>query len=304
MTYQLNTNIQSSTLYLDSTNCISRSPTYKYDLATAVTCPTALRMLMSVQSITLPNVINNITENNNKLAFQILTSGGVSVVIYNLTFPVGIYSAWSFRDYINSQTVAPYNSVQCIYDEKAFRFKFVSVNNFQIFNNTNHPTTCGSVIGIAKTDANEYIIPIPATTPLYTLIMPSTVNFIATPYIFLKMSNITLTNINSLGVISNSLVRFPVNCEYGQMIQYRPTELNRFLIQRSDITSVELYLEDIHNNRLSIPSGVELQVILKFEYVYPAPEQSAYDAGTIPHYFRTNPPADNVNEDDGGLGEV
>ena len=133
--------------------------------------------------------------------------------------------------------------------------------------------------------------------------MPSTINFIATPYIFLKINNITLSNINSLGVISNSLIRFPVNCEYGQMIQYRPTEQTRFLIQRSDITSIEIYLEDIQNNPLSISSGVELQVILKFEYVYPASEQTAYDAGTIPHYFRMNPPVIDLNEDDDGIGD-
>ena len=302
MSYQLNTNIQSSTLYLDSTNCVSRSPTYKYDLATAVTCPSALRMLMSVQSITLPNVINNITENNNKFSLQ--TNHSPSLTNFTITIPVGIYSAWSLRDYLNSQFIARSIPVTCIYSTNSFKYTFVSSYDFNIKNTTNHPTTCGSIIGVGKSDDNEFIFPILAGAPYFSVAMPSTVNFIATPYVFLKMGNITLTNINSLGVISNSLVRFPVNCEYGQMIQYRPTEQTRFLIQRSDITSVELYLEDIYNNRLSIPSGVELQVILKFEYVYPAPEQSAYDAGTIPHYFRTNPPADNENEDDGGLGEV
>lgn len=302
MSYQLNTNIQSSTLYLDSTNCISRSPTYKYDLATAVTCPSALRLLMSVQGITLPNVINNITENNNTFSLQ--TNHSPTLTNFTITIPVGIYSAWSFRDYLNSQFIARSIPVTCIYSTNSFKYTFVSSYDFNIKNTTNHPTTCGNIIGVGKSDDNEFIYPLVAGAPYFSVAMPSTVNFIATPYIFLKMNNITLTNINSLGVINNSLVRFPVNCEYGQMIQYRPTEQTRFLIQRSDITSVELYLEDIYNNRLSIPSGAELQVILKFEYVYPAAVQSDYDAGTIPHYFRTNPPPDNVNEDDGGLGEV
>lgn len=304
MSYVLDTNIQTNTIYLDSTNCVSRNPYFKYDLATGITCPTACRMLLSVQSISLPNVINTITEKNNQLSIRIMTSGGVSVLIYTLTFPIGISSAWAVRDYINSQTVGPYNAVQCIYDEKSFRFKFVSTFNFEIVSTENRPTTCGALIGLGKDDSNNFIFPETATAPFYTLIMPSTVNFIATPYVFLKINNFTLTNINSFGIISNSLVRFPVNCEYGQIIQYRPTEVNRFLINRNDITSIEMYLEDIYNNKLSIPNGVELQVILKFEYVYPASEKMPYDAGTIQHYFKTNPPPEVEEFDEEAIGNV
>ncbi len=96
MTYHLDTNIQSSTLYLDSTNCVSRSPTFKYSLATAVACPTSARMLMSCVNISLPNVINNVTEYNNKFSLQ--TNHSPTLTDFTITVPVGIYSAWSFRD--------------------------------------------------------------------------------------------------------------------------------------------------------------------------------------------------------------
>ena len=89
----------------------------------------------------------------------------------------------------------------------------------------------------------------------------------------------------------------------GELIQYRPTELNRFLIQKTDITSVEIYLEDIYNNPLNIPSGIELQVILKFDYIYPPAEQVDYNAGTIAHFFKENPIPE-VVEEDIGLGDV
>ena len=185
--YVLDTDIQSSTLYLDSSNCVSRIPSFKYALASAITRPTSVRMLVSVIGMTLNNVINNITENNNKLSFQILTSSGSSVLIYTLTFPVGIYSAWQFRDYINSQTVAPANAVKCVYDEKSFKFSFVSTFRFQIINTDNKPTTCGAVIGTKKTATNEFDYPIVySSNPAYTVYMPSTINFIPTPYIFLK----------------------------------------------------------------------------------------------------------------------
>ena len=303
--YTLDTDIQSSTLYLDSSNCVSRSPSFKYALASAITRPTAVRMLVSVIGMTLNNVINNITENNNKLSFQILTSTGVSVLIYTLTFPVGIYSAWQFRDYINSQTVAPANSVQCVYDEKSFKFSFVSTFRFQIFNNTNRPTTCGALIGAGKTDTNEFDYPIVySSSPAYTVFMPSTINFIPTPYIFLKISNFNLSNINSRGVINDTFVRVPVNANYGEVINYRPTETNKFLVNKSDINEVDIRLEDSNNFPLSIPSGVELQVILKFEYInIPTPPPQAI--GTIAYHFKTNPIDDDAEAEpeEVGLGE-
>ena len=301
--YKLDTQIQNSTVYLDSNNCVSRSPFYKYQLATALKAPTACRMIISVIGASLPNVIMNITENNNKLSFQILTSSGTSVLIYTITFPVGIYSAWTFRDYINGQTVAPANAVQCVYDEKQFKFSFVSTNRFQVFNNDLRPTTCGALIGAAKDINNEFIYPIVySSNPAYTVYMPSTVNFIPTPYVFVKINSLSLSNINSRGVINDTLVRFPVNCEFGQMIQYRPTETNRYLINRTDINEFSLRLEDIHNNPLAIPTGAELQVILKVEYIFP-PEQLSYEVGTISHFFKENPITNVEQDDDDEEGE-
>ncbi len=284
--YRLDTGIQTSTVYLDSTNCVTRSPYYQYNLATGITCPTGVRILLSVAGVSLPNVINNVTEYNNK--FSIQANHSAELTNYTITFPVGIYSAWTWRDYLNSQFVSRGIPVNCIYDTQSFRYKFVSAYDFHIRNTEAHPTTCGALIGVAKSNNNEYIYPINATVPYWSIVMPSTVNFSPTPFIFLKMSNINLSNINSFGDINDSLLRFPVNCDYGQMIQYRPTELNKFLIQSSNINTVQIHLEDVYNNPLAIPSGVELQVILKIEYIYPPPAQD-YDTGTIPHFYKMNP---------------
>ena len=300
--YNLDTAIQSSTLYLDTTNCVSRSPTFKYNLASPITCPTAARMLVSVIGLTIPNVIRNITENTNQLSFQILTSSGTSVLIYTITFPPGIYSAWSFRDYINGQTVAPANSIQCVYDEKNFKFSFVSTFRFRVFNNDLRPTTCGALIGVGKNSNNEYEYPINYTTPDYTVIMPSTVNFIPTPYIFLKINNFLLSNINSQGVINNTLLRIPVNANYGEIINYRPAEVNKFIVNRNTVNEVEISLQDNLNNSLEIDSAVELQIILKFEYIN-IPEAPQHDIGTIQHYFKENP-IKPVKKGDEGLGDV
>ena len=291
MAYRLDTSIQSATVYLDSTNCVTRTPYFQYNLASAITCPTGVRMLLSVIGVSLPNVINNVTEYNNTFSIN----AGAVATNYTIVVPVGIYSAWSFRDYLNAEFNNRGIPVNCIYNYQSFRYKFVSEYEFSIKNTTNHPTTCGNLIGVAKDETNEYIYPLDGLYPYWTLTMPSTVNFSPTPFVFLKISNITLSNINSYGYINDSLLRFPVNCQYGEMIQYRPTELNRFIIQNPTINNVQIYLQDVYNNPLAIPSGVELQVVLKVDYIYPPPQQD-YDAGTIPYFYKTNP-IDAVEQD-------
>ncbi len=293
--YRLDTGIQTSTVYLDSTNCVTRSPYYQYNLATGITCPTGVRILLSVAGVSLPNVINNVTEYNNK--FSIQANHSAELTNYTITFPVGIYSAWTWRDYLNSQFILRSIPVNCIYSNNSFKYTFVSSYDFNIKNTTNYPTTCGHLIGVGKGDDNEFIFPLLAGVPYFSVAMPSTVNFSPTPYVFLKVNGFSLTNINSLGTINNTLLRFPVNCQYGEMIQYRPAELNRFLINRSSIISMDISLEDIYNRPLSLPSGVELQVILKFDYVFPMEEKKAYNAGTIFHFFKENPITE--TDDDG-----
>ncbi len=284
--YKLDTNIQSATVYLDSTNCVNRSPYFQYDLASSVSCPTGVKMLLSVAQVSLPNVINNVTEYNN--TFSVQTNHSPTLTDFTIIIPVGIYSAWSFRDYLNSQFVARSIPINCIYNTNSFKYTFVSSYDFSIKNTTNHPTTCGQLIGVAKSSNNQYILPIQAGSPYFSIEMPSTVYFSSTPYVFLKISNISLSNINSRGNINDSLLRFPVNCEAGQMIQYRPTELNKFLIPSSNINTVRIHLEDVYNHPLAIPSGVELQVVLKIDYIYPAPDQD-YGVGTIPYFYKTQP---------------
>lgn len=298
MSYRLDTNIQSSTLYLDSTNCISRSPVFTYSLATPITCPISARMLLSVGQISLANVINNLTEYNNTLVVE-YEPPVIGTQTYTIVFPIAIWNAWNFRDYINQYFINVGADIVCVYEEKQFRYTFVSSYLFRIVAGT----TCSGLIGVPKNADNQYIFPQVAGIPYFLLRMGSTVNFQSTPFIFLKINNITLSNINSRGEINNSLLRFPVNCNSGEVIFYRPTELNRFLIQTTDINQVQIYLEDINNNPLSIPSGVELQVILKIEYVYPAQEPIAYNVGTIPYFFQQNPIED-IPQEDGELGEL
>ena len=271
MSYTLNTNAQTETVYLDSTNCNQRKPYFRYQLNTAISCPPSMRILLSVQQATFPNVIQNVNQFNNTLSYNY--NGSMSTHV----FPVGIYSAWSWCDYFN--TISP-GLIACTY--KDFYFTFFSSYSFSLINTAVNPTTCGALIGVGKSDVdNTFMFPVTATVPYFTLKMPSTVNFVS-PYIFLKMADLILSNINSFGDASNCLLRIPVNAPYGELVQYRPTEVNRFLLSENYINFIQFKLEDHYNRPLDLPTGAELQVVLKIEFVYPA-ENLPFDMGTMEH---------------------
>jgi hypothetical protein len=288
MTYVLNTNSQSETIYLDSTNCNQRRPHFRYQLNTAVSCAPSMRMLISVQQATLPNVIQNVNAYNDTISY--ISNGGE----YTLVFPHGIYSAWTWKDYFNANTQG---TLQCLYSN--FVFTFITEYSFQIINTETHPTTCGGLIGVSKNNDNDFIYPQVADVPYFTLVMPSTVNFVPSPYIFLKIADLQLSNINSYGNINDCFIRIPVNCPYGELIQYRPVEVTRFIISQNSLNFIELKLEDSQNNPLEIPSGVELQVVLNIEFIYPQ-ETVAFDKGTMEHSRRLAAmPEPDVKKDEG-----
>jgi hypothetical protein len=231
-------------------------------------------MLLSVQSVTLPNILPNVTSYNNTFVYTL--NGAQSTII----IPTGIYSAWTFRSYLASQI-----PIGISYSVENFTYTFLSTLPFSI----DVGTTCG-LIGLDKGDDNQYVLPISAGVPYYTLVLPSPVNFIPTPYIFLKINNLSLTNINSRGVINDTLVRIPVNCQIGELIQYRPNEMIRFLINKNSINDVIIRLENTQNNVLDLPRGAELQVILRIDYIFPPTLDVPHDFGTIAHYLKSNAP--------------
>jgi hypothetical protein len=297
MSYNLDSRIPSQTFFLNSQNAVVRNP-FLFNFPSQVRCPNNLRMLLSLQEVTLPYTFNNINENNNQLSFQILTSSGSSVLLYTLTFPPGIYSALTFRDYINSQTTGPYNSIQCVYDEKQYKFSFVSTFRFQIVNTENRPTTCPGLIGVSKLNNNTYDFPVTYTDiPAFTVFMPSTVNFAGTPYIYVKMEGLPLSNYNSFGQINDALCRVPVNTPFGYKIFYRPNEVNKFLIGKQVFSNFSIRLEDIHNNNLVL-NGNEFQIILKIDYIYPLEEKTHHLKGTLSYDFSNLRTPDEDEEDD------
>jgi len=211
--------------------------------------------------------------------------------------PTGIYSMNSckneFNEFANNNIGA--GLFICKVDMTNFKFSFASTVPCSIINTVAYPTTIGRQLGVTYSDENQEVFPINSVgAPAETIFMPRSFDWSGGQYVFLKMAAITLNNINSLGDINDTLIRVPINCNIGYVVNYRPTDVIRFIIQRQEINNIAIRLEDQYNNVLS-PD--DLQVVLRVDFISP-PEVDTRGEGTIDFYWGENQPTDIQEEDD------
>jgi len=292
----MNTPLQTNTVYLDSLNCVRRSPNFLYNLATPIRSPVALKMLLSVENVTFRNTLPNVVDGKMSFIYDTL---GLNGTPQYLTFdiPTGIYSMNSFKNEFNefANNNIGAGLFICKVDMTNFKFSFASTVPCSIINTAAYPTTIGRQLGVTYSDDNQEVFPINSVgSPAETIFMPRSFDWSGGQYVFLKMSAITLNNINSLGDINDTLIRVPINCNIGYVVNYRPTDVIRFIIERSEINTIAIRLEDQYNNVLS-PD--DLQVILRVDFIVP-PEVDTRGEGTIDFYWGENQPTGVEEEDD------
>ena len=292
----MNTPLQTNTVYLDSLNCVRRSPNFLYNLATPIRSPVALKMLLSVENVTFRNTLPNVVDGKMSFIYDTL---GLNGTPQYLTFdiPTGIYSMNSFKNEFNefANNNIGTGLFICKVDMTNFKFSFASTVPCSIINTAAYPTTIGRQLGVTYSDDNQEVFPINSVgSPAETIFMPRSFDWSGGQYVFLKMSAITLNNINSLGDINDTLIRVPINCNIGYVVNYRPTDVIRFLIERSEINTIAIRLEDQYNNILS-PD--DLQVILRVDFIVP-PEVDTRGEGTIDFYWGENQQTGVEEEDD------
>ena len=301
MSYIQNTPIQTHTVFLDSRFCEQRVPSFNYILETALRASLGVNMLLTVENVTFPVTYPNINANNNLLTFTYDTGGGVYVP-FTLTFAVGYYSVFDFVNELNSKLSIVFGGVAAppmvaSVNKNTCRITIACANPASVI----EPTTCGDLIGIGRGTDNELLIPLAANlNPAYTIAFPRGFNFGGTPYAFLKMSSVNLNNINSNGEINDCLCRIPINAPQGGLCNYRPSDPIRFVLQRAEINSISLRLEDRDNNPI-IPD--ELQVLLRVDFIVPV-DASALDEGTIDFYYRENglPTQEEIDDEEDIIG--
>ena len=274
MSYVLDTPNQSFTIYTDSLNCVNRFPDFVYNLDTPIKVPLGLSAVLSVQNITFANTFSNITDDNNVLTFVIL--GSIEIV----TIPEGIYNVGSFVNVFNSLST----SITARYDLTQYKIIFTCDDNFSLLNTGIFITSCGDVIGAPRQDNNSKEFSLTASTLVigYELIMPNSFDFTGYKYIGLKLDSITINNINTQGTMTNTLIRIPIISPIGQLNQYRPTEVLKFIFSRRSINSLTFRLQNLKGEILK-PN--QLQVVFKIDFIK-TPDITEVMKGSIDYYYQ------------------
>ena len=278
MSYILDTKLQSQTIYLTSSNAIGRNP-FIFQFNNLIQKPTNIKMILSVEEFVISNSFNNIYAPYNEIYFT-----KSSFPIIQLAIPAGLYNINSFITQLNSQLI-PY-AITAVYNPLIFKLSFVCTQEISIVF-----CSFANMIGVSKDNKNQYIYPINSSLPNYTIFMPGVIDFSGTSYIFLKCDDLALSNINSYGVINNTLARIPINSPYGYKIYYRPTETIKYMLNNYSISTLTFYLEDVLNNIIDIGSS-EFQLLLKISYIYTPEEKNNLEL-TLEHHL-LNLPVENT----------
>ena len=274
MSYVLDTPNQSFTIYTDSLNCVNRYPDFVYNLDTPIKVPLGLSAVLSVQNITFANTFANITDSNNVLTFVIL--GSIEIV----TIPEGIYNVGSFVNVFNSLST----SITARYDLTQYKIIFTCDDVFSLLNTGIFITSCGDVIGAPRQDNNSKEFALTASTLAigYQLIMPLSFDFTGYKYVGLKLDSITINNINTQGTLTNTLIRIPIISPIGQLNQYRPNEVLKFIFSRRSINSLTFRLQNLKGEILK-PN--QLQVVFKIDFIK-TPDITEVMKGSIDYYYQ------------------
>ena len=273
MSYVLDTPNQSFTIYTDSLNCVNRYPDFVYNLDTPIKVPLGLSAVLSIQNVTFANTFANITDSNNVLTFVIL--GSIEIV----TIPEGIYNVGSFVNVFNSLST----SITARYDLTQYKIIFTCDDVFSLLNTGVFITSCGDVIGAPRQDNNSKEFSLTASTLAigYQLIMPLTFDFTGYKYVGLKLDSITINNINTQGTLTNTLLRIPIISPIGQLNQYRPSEVLKFIFSRRSINSLTFRLQNLKGEILK-PN--QLQVVFKIDFIK-TPDITEVMKGSIDYYY-------------------
>ena len=274
MSIPLNSNSQLKTLYLNSQLARKTNNIYNFDFSTPIICPLNQQIIISLAEFNVPNVFPLFNSSNNVIATSESGFG------FTLTIPDTIRNPIDFAAYWNGNKPLNYTAT-LVYNKNTFKFTFFSMFPMSITTET----TCGRIIGLEYIN-NEVVLSIGSTVnPTWHLELPSTINFRPTDQIFIKTEELTLNNVNSIGTITNTLARVPVNAQPGSIIFYRPSELNRFIIPKKTIQTLKVGLVDALQKPLDIGSQ-SFQLLLKVEFIYPFIEDIPYDKGSIPYFMR------------------
>lgn len=299
MSYILDTEIQSRVIFLDSVNsetvmeqdttnqnlCYS---SYTWYLNTPVTCPPNYSMIISLIDAQFPNIFFNIRENvNNYLHILFGTTN------YDIYVPVGQYNVETLCSYINTRISGL--SVTINYTNYLLTFSSTG-SSFRIYGDS----TIGGVIGLNRNSNNTYQT---STSFANTLTMPCCFNLSGTPYVFVKILNLSLESLDS-GDNHNSIARLDINAPFGHVCFFRPPTIEQYLIHGRTIEMFNVIFTDHNQIPLCLKSS-NIQLTIRIQYIK-SPVVDDVLSGTMMHALQKDkrlmpypvPEAKETNEQD------
>lgn len=273
MSYILDTDVQTRTIFLDSINAETvmeqdtSNPnicynTYKWYLSQPITCLPSHRMIMSLVDAQFPNIFYNIREGVNNYLHLLIGSTN-----YDIYIPTGQYNIESLVSYINSQSSL---TITINYINYVLTFSS-SGSSFRIYGDS----TIGGVLGLNRNSNGTYQTSISFAN---TLTLPCPFNLSGTPYVFVKMINQTFDSLDA-GENQGSIARLDINAPFGHLCFFRPAVIEQYLIQARTIEMINIILTDHHNIPLCLKNS-NIQLTLRVQYIK-VPEQDNILSGTM-----------------------
>jgi hypothetical protein len=259
MSYILNTEVPTQTIFLDSVNantimvedslgnCYSD---YTWFFTQPVMCQPAHRMLISVIDAQFPNIFPQIVRGYND-TFSYYTLAGGTV---NLTLPSKHYTIDTLASYISSNT-----PLAVTVDYITYKLSFTTTGiSFRI----NGSSTCGHIIGLPRALTGGYQSVISFAN---TLTMPNCFNLSGTPYVFLNVRNFLLNSIDS-GNNDGVMTRMDINAPFGSQCFFRPPTIEQHLVGTKSFNSIRVYLTD-HNGYALCLGSSNIQITLRVQFI-------------------------------------
>lgn len=257
MSYILNTEIPSQTIFLDSVNATTQMMNdangncysdYTWFFQ-PVMCEPQHRMLISVIDAQFPNIFPQIISGYNNIF-----SYTIGAVTNNLVLPSKHYTIATLASYISSNTV-----ITVTPDYITYKLSFsTSGLAFTI----NASSTCGHIIGLGRELTGGYQS---LSSFANTAIAPNCFNLSGTPYVFLNIRNFILNSIDS-GNNDGVMTRMDINAPFGSQCFFRPPTIEQHLVGTKSFNSIRAYLSD-HNGYALCLGSSNIQLTLRIQYI-------------------------------------
>ena len=294
MSYILNTEVPTQTIFLDSVNantimaqdslgrCYSD---FTWFFSQAVMCQPNHRMLISVIDAQFPNIFPQIVSGYNDIFNY--TYG---LTTYNLVLPSKRYTIDTLASYITANTF-----LSATVDYISMKLTFSTTGtSFRI----NATSTCGHIIGMARALDGSFQSSVSFAN---TLTMPNNFNLSGTPYVFLNVRNFILNSIDS-GSNDGVMTRMDINAPFGYQCFFRPPTIEQHLIGTRSFNSIRAYLTD-HNGYALCLGSSNIQITLRVQFIQDPRLDDNYKEGyglDIPAIKELKPypiPLDNYSEE-------